>query len=249
MTDWIDELPLSDDLQLDLLVDNELNEAQRQKLLTHLEGEPERWRMLALRFVEGQMTAGGVQRWMAETRNAGTQTLPNRKRANARRLKARERWFMVLAMCVAFGCGVAADGWLSGSGESIPAPIAQTPVPEATPAIGEPTPPAVADSTEPAPRSLSPEGSQMVANEVEADTQLERATRPIRIPLRRVRSADGQQTWTPRRLVASKEPNSQQSGADVQRRMGVMRVPLGRQRHVVMPVQQTPTAPRRRYRI
>ena len=46
MNDWINELPLEDDLQLDLLVDNELNEKQRQQLLTSLEGTPERWRDL-----------------------------------------------------------------------------------------------------------------------------------------------------------------------------------------------------------
>lgn len=265
MTDWKDELPLSDDLQLDLLVDNELTEAQRQRLLAHLEGEPERWRMLALRFVEGQMTGRGVQRWMAETRNAGTQTLPGRKRANARRLKARERWFMVLAMCVAFGCGVATDGWLSGSGENSPAPIAQSTTPaspsETDPADStksdnqtgpaslvqqtEPGSPANQTERPPITRALQPEPRYTVAR-----SQPDITGRRVKVPLRRVRRADGRQAWSPRvRLAASKELALQQSGLDVQRRLGIVRVPLGGERHVMMPAQHMQVVRRVRHRI
>ena len=47
------ELPL--DLQLDLLVDEELGEDARLRLLAKLEMEPGRWRELALRFLERQV--------------------------------------------------------------------------------------------------------------------------------------------------------------------------------------------------
>jgi hypothetical protein len=43
-----------DNLQFDLLVDGELNEEDRHRLLTRLDGEPDGWRRCALAFLEAQ---------------------------------------------------------------------------------------------------------------------------------------------------------------------------------------------------
>ena len=54
MNDWIDKIPIDDDWLLELLVDDELDERQKRRLLEFLDGEPEGWRRCALAFLESQ---------------------------------------------------------------------------------------------------------------------------------------------------------------------------------------------------
>jgi hypothetical protein len=59
-----------DDLQLDLLVDDELPEAQRAPVLRALDATPGRWRELAIRFMQRQVERKAI-RQMIEQRGAG----------------------------------------------------------------------------------------------------------------------------------------------------------------------------------
>lgn len=233
MTDWINDLPLDDDLQLDLLVDNELNEAQRQRLLTWLEGEPERWRSVALRFVESQMLTTGVGRWTAETRDTETPVRP----VGTWRGRVRNRWFMVLAVCAAFGCGLAVEAWRSGEG-----PDGRQVAEVETPEIPEP-----AESF----LMPLPEGSSGPVNERPRPVARRGMSgRSLKVPLRLVQASAGPPTWTPRvQLTPSRERKLQQAGLDVQRRPGTVRIPLGGERYVMMPAQHLQVVPRVRYRI
>src|SRR5579862_8950349 len=58
-----DEAPL--DLRLDLLVDGDLGDHQRAELLRLIEREPERWRALAMRFLQRQTEKESVRKLMA----------------------------------------------------------------------------------------------------------------------------------------------------------------------------------------
>ena len=60
---YFDDVPL--DLQLDLLVDGELPEARRRTLLASLNGQPDGWRAVALRFLERQTEKQSVRALMA----------------------------------------------------------------------------------------------------------------------------------------------------------------------------------------
>lgn len=240
MTDWIDNLPLDDDLQLDLLVDNELNDAQRQRLLTWLEGEPERWRVVALRFVEAQMLTSSVGRWTAETRDTETPVRPAAGSDSRRRNRIRHRWLMALTVCAAFGCGLAVEAWRGGVGDQVERPIAEITAPEIT----------VPENTQ-EPRAVdvpSPETS--VASVATKSMPRSVGGRSMKVPMRLVRAAEGSPTWSPRvRLTRSRERQLQQAGLAVQRRAGTVRIPLGGERYVMMPAQHLQFVPRVRYRI
>jgi hypothetical protein len=58
-----DDAPL--ELRLDLLVDGELGEYQRTQLLSLLDREPEKWRTLAVRFLQRQTEKESVRKLMA----------------------------------------------------------------------------------------------------------------------------------------------------------------------------------------
>jgi hypothetical protein len=60
---YIDDVPT--DLLLDLLVDGELPEQRRRALLVSLDGQPEQWRDLALRFLQQQTEKQTVQALVA----------------------------------------------------------------------------------------------------------------------------------------------------------------------------------------
>jgi hypothetical protein len=64
-----DNTPTRDEEQLDLLVDNELTEAERRKLLSRLDGQPGGWRQCALAFLE-------AQQWKRDLRAVARETAP-----------------------------------------------------------------------------------------------------------------------------------------------------------------------------
>jgi anti-sigma factor RsiW len=72
-----DDLPL--DLQLDLLVDGELPEQRRRALLAALDGQPDQWRAVALRFLQHQTEEQTVHALMAGGNLVPAELTPGRR--------------------------------------------------------------------------------------------------------------------------------------------------------------------------
>lgn len=106
MKDWIDEIPIDDDWLLELLVDNELNDQQRRRLLDGLDGEPDGWRRCALAFLESQSCAGDLSAWVPDPGRAAT-PVERVKPGRLGRLSA-----VAAALLLAFALGTASRGWL-----------------------------------------------------------------------------------------------------------------------------------------
>jgi hypothetical protein len=78
MIEYESDMPL--ELRLDLLVDGELGEHQRAELLRLLDREPERWRELAVRFLQQQTEKQSVRKLMAGGNVVPEQALPKKGR-------------------------------------------------------------------------------------------------------------------------------------------------------------------------
>lgn len=58
-TNWIDELPLSDDAWVNMLIDNELSAAQRERFVRHVQSSND-WQRIAIGFMDEQVMASAV---------------------------------------------------------------------------------------------------------------------------------------------------------------------------------------------
>jgi hypothetical protein len=108
------KLPPIDDEQFDLLVDGELPEAQRRRLLASLDETPGAWRRCALAFLETQSWKEELGR-MASERPDEPPTVPARRLAS--RFGGRLRTLLAMAACflMAFVLGLALrDAWRAG---------------------------------------------------------------------------------------------------------------------------------------
>lgn len=256
MNDWIDELSLEDDMQLDLLVDNELKEHQRQRLLASLDSEPERWRLLALRFVEAQMVSADISEKLPPNINQDdisktttVASIPHSsdsnkpasilRNPNTRSRNAWNRAAVILGICLAFAVGFTLDGYLSDTDRST-AKVNDSTKTQNT----------VVNSHSIKQQDLpKPDQSTKPLNETLHQTQ-SLTNHNFPVPLTRIRSADGQEKWTPNQTLSrSDELALRQSGFDVQRRLGFKRIRIGEQRHVVIPSQQVHIVRRSRNRI
>lgn len=123
------ENPVCDSL-IDRLVDGELDDNERQRLLARLELEPGGWRRCALAFLEAQewtrtfSSASGEILALHSSDDPGeTAIIPWRRRGPATQ---RSRWVGVLAVSVTLAF---ASGWLAGA-TTRPADSATAPIPK-----------------------------------------------------------------------------------------------------------------------
>jgi len=72
-----DAMPL--DLRLDLLIDGELTDFQREQLLRLIEREPAQWRTLAIRFLQRQTEKESVRKLMAGGNLIPTEVVPAKR--------------------------------------------------------------------------------------------------------------------------------------------------------------------------
>jgi len=77
MTQMDDAMPL--DLRLDLLVDGELNDFQREQLLLQIDRDPAQWRTLAIRFLQRQTEKESVRKLMAGSNLIPTEVVPAKR--------------------------------------------------------------------------------------------------------------------------------------------------------------------------
>ena len=143
-----------DDAQLDLLVDGELNDAQRREVLSRLDTEPDGWRRCALAFLEAQSWREGMRAVASQSAVAAAAIAPNSRPA-----RRRLRTILAMAACflLAFGLGLTIDDFAGRrvpSKSTIPATaqLVDVPVPAKTPAVE----PFAAPSPEAAPEATVP---------------------------------------------------------------------------------------------
>lgn len=261
---WIEKLPLDDDMQIDLLVDNELNESQRQRLLVFFDSEPKHWRTLALRFVESQMMGETTGQQSAVTIPAKVLTsTDHNSRASSRR-----HWNIAavcLGLCLAFVVGMNFDGFKNGSGRDVVKTktpkvekardvdqmnSADITIPQENDRSSSPTN-VVVDSQTPqqSPLSAQPTQDENTSKHPRRATPI-LASNGFPVPMSRIKTASGKEAWKPRRrLSKSDELALHQAGFEVQRRIGFKRVRVGGSRLVVMPSRETQVVRRNRHRI
>ena len=123
--------PANPEHQVDLLVDGELNEADRRELLLHLEHQPDGWRRCALAFLEAQSWKAELGQIVAP---AALESLPSAvelagaeagsPRRNGRRQSWRQHVATLLTMAASFLLALVVGMGLSGkwSGGSLHLP-------------------------------------------------------------------------------------------------------------------------------
>lgn len=102
-----DDLPADMQRELDLLVDGELDDAQRHALLTRLEELPRGWRGCALRFLEAQCLRQELRGMVREPASPVTsRTHPSRAAARPSHTSWRLVLSMAACLALAFGIGM-----------------------------------------------------------------------------------------------------------------------------------------------
>lgn len=99
---------LDDERGIDLLVDGELDEAQRRELLLRLENTPGAWRRCALAFLEAQAWQEGSQAWVTEPKQASD---PPVVAPLVRSSFWQTTWGNLLAVAASFGVAFALGTW------------------------------------------------------------------------------------------------------------------------------------------
>ncbi|MHC4401446.1 MAG: hypothetical protein ACYTG0_17380 [Planctomycetota bacterium] len=144
MNDWIDDVPLDDDWHLDLLVDNELDEDQRRRLLAFLDDRPDGWRRLAMAFLESQCCASDLEGFAHQQPVKATGWLPARPSRFIRHVA------VAVGLLLAFTLGMVVRGErgsadnASTAGVEEPAPLVDRSPDEASPLVDDDLDPSVA---------------------------------------------------------------------------------------------------------
>ena len=108
MNPWIDDVPIDDDWLLDLLVDNELSEEQRRRLLSHLDRQPDGWRRCALAFLESQSYGSDLGSFASEPEAQPAPMPP------ARRSRFLKPLAVAASLMLAFALGMVVRGGVPG---------------------------------------------------------------------------------------------------------------------------------------
>ena len=104
-----------DPIRIQALVDGECSAAERRRLLSQIENQPERWRELALALLEEQAfrsEIGSMRAVVSEGQRDGAQKVPLVSLKDGNELgvlRAKKRWYAepVLAACLMLSIGVA----------------------------------------------------------------------------------------------------------------------------------------------
>ena len=89
------------------LVDGELNGSQQQRLLAFLERQPDRWRHVALRFVESRLVTEATE---PPKPSASRRSVQRRKAIQSGQSRTRpHQWIVLAGIVIAFAGGLIAD--------------------------------------------------------------------------------------------------------------------------------------------
>ena len=127
MTPLEDNLTRDDDRRVDLLVDGELDEAERRELLTSLEQEPGGWRRCALAFLESQCWKQALGPIAQPTAAEPSATSVPSRPAAARRLRLGGHLATLAAMAACSWSRWASARNCRSSGTAAPAPTGRRP--------------------------------------------------------------------------------------------------------------------------
>jgi hypothetical protein len=225
-------MPHPDDPRLDLLVDGELPEAERRRLLAALEETPGAWRRCALAFLEAQA-------WRQEMAAIGRQQRPEPQAARAVTWRGfrRSNWGTLLAVAasflIAFGLGVVLDDVWRPAGPATPPPFQIAGTPQGS---QEPAPQTIEPDILPAPDA--PSGPWELVTVPVADSGGEAGT--IQVPAMELQRLGPQ--WVDRfprpTLPVELLEALRQSGHRIRRDRLLLPVPMEDGRQLVVPVDQ-----------
>ena len=116
MTDAKGNLGAGDDCTLDLLVDGELSDHQRRRLLAALDDQPDGWRRCALAFVEAQTWGRDLKTMCGEAAGAVDEAASANSAVKTSSTTARTLLAMAAGFLVAFALGIGWSQWTSSGG-------------------------------------------------------------------------------------------------------------------------------------
>jgi hypothetical protein len=220
-----DEVP-NDDILFDQLVDGELSDAERRRLLAVLDERPDGWRRCALAFLEAQSwrsDLGQLAREAVRTPNAND--LATRSTGHRRPLRQGLAWLAIAAsVLVAFTLGVMQ--------RDVGQPIAEAPP------IGNEPLAVVAPPTDPATSAPVDDALTLWVRDNTGQT------RPLRVPLVDAGALDREFGVTFQSALPSGiRERLQQRGYDVQSKRRYAPLWLENGRPMIVPVEDTKIVP------